>query len=64
MVLRVYCTDFAALAANVNKTSKPVMRELQLPASTKGFMMSGGEGACTLCIEGFMESFTYFLIVF
>lgn len=36
-----------------------VIRELQLPASTKGFMWGGG-GTCTSCIEGFMESFYLF----
>lgn len=60
MVLCV-CTDFSALAANVNNNNdinNKLSHELQLPDSTKGFIVGGW--TCTLCIEGFMESFYLF----
>lgn len=59
-------TGSAALAANVNKTSAPVTRERHLPASTKGFMMSGGAGGLNFVyrrIYGEFYLFSYCILI-
>lgn len=61
LVACMYRTDFSALAANVNNNHNHnhSTRDTWTPASTKGFIVRGG-WTCTLCIEGFMESFYLF----
>lgn len=54
----LYCTDFTALAANVNNNNNTC--DIQSQQAQRASRRQVGTRACTLCIEGFMESFYLF----